>query len=44
MKVANLAGRLTIVTDNGAIDVEQASGAGFDADPQAICVRWDEFT
>ncbi|OBK43149.1 fumarylacetoacetate hydrolase family protein [Mycobacterium sp. 1081908.1] len=44
MKVANLAGRLTIVTDSGAIDVEQASGGGFDADPQAIYVRWDEFT
>jgi 2,4-diketo-3-deoxy-L-fuconate hydrolase len=44
MKIANLAGRLTIVTDSGAVDVEQASNARFDTEPQAIYERWDEFT
>src|SRR6266567_1414848 len=44
MKIANLAGRLTIVTDNRAVDVEHASNFKFDADPQAIYDRFDEFT
>jgi 2-keto-4-pentenoate hydratase/2-oxohepta-3-ene-1,7-dioic acid hydratase in catechol pathway len=44
MKIANLAGRLVVVTDGGALDVEQASRGKFDADPQAIFERWDEFT
>ena len=43
MKVANLGGRLTIVTDGGAVDVEHASNFKFDADPQAIYDRFDEF-
>ena len=36
MKLANLAGRLAIVTDDRAIDVATASRGVFDADPQAI--------
>jgi 2-keto-4-pentenoate hydratase/2-oxohepta-3-ene-1,7-dioic acid hydratase in catechol pathway len=43
MKVANLAGRLTIVTDDGAIDVAKASSGLFAPDPQAIYGRWGEF-
>ena len=43
MKIANLAGRLTIVLDDRAVDVEHASNFTFDADPQAIYERWDEF-
>jgi 2,4-diketo-3-deoxy-L-fuconate hydrolase len=44
MKVANLAGRLTIITGGGAVDVERESNGEFDADPQAIYERWDMFT
>ncbi|MBN9209299.1 MAG: fumarylacetoacetate hydrolase family protein [Microbacterium ginsengisoli] len=44
MKLANLAGRLAIVTDDRAIDVATASRGVFDADPQAIYARWSEFT
>jgi 2-keto-4-pentenoate hydratase/2-oxohepta-3-ene-1,7-dioic acid hydratase in catechol pathway len=43
MRIANLAGRLVIVTDGGAIDVEKASGGLFPPDPQAIYSRWTEF-
>lgn len=43
MKVANLAGRLVIITDDGAIDVAEASNGRFAADPQAIYDRWAEF-
>jgi 2-keto-4-pentenoate hydratase/2-oxohepta-3-ene-1,7-dioic acid hydratase in catechol pathway len=44
MKIANLAGRLNIVTDSRAVDVEHASDFKFDADPQAIYDRFEEFT
>lgn len=43
MRIANHAGRLTIVTPRGGIDVETASNAVFCAAPQAIYDRWDEF-
>lgn len=43
MRIANLNGRLVIVTDLGAVDVEQASSGRFAADPQAVYQRWDEF-
>ncbi|WP_181783424.1 fumarylacetoacetate hydrolase family protein [Pseudonocardia pini] len=44
MRIANLAGRLVLVTDAGAVDVETASAGRFSADPQAVYPRWAEFT
>ncbi|MEA5367303.1 fumarylacetoacetate hydrolase family protein [Amycolatopsis sp., V23-08] len=44
MRIATLSGRLVLVTEAGAIDVEQASERRFSADPQAIYDRWAEFT
>lgn len=46
MRIANLAGRLVLVTKDGtgALDVEQASHGTFPADPQAVYDRWAEFT
>ncbi|MFC9361753.1 fumarylacetoacetate hydrolase family protein [Rhodococcus sp. NPDC057014] len=44
MRLANVSGRLAIVTDGVAVDVEDASGRRFSADPQAVFDRWDEFT
>jgi 2,4-didehydro-3-deoxy-L-rhamnonate hydrolase len=43
MRIGNLDGRLTLFRDGGAVDVEQASGGAFPADPQAVYRRWDEF-
>ncbi|MFJ8844773.1 fumarylacetoacetate hydrolase family protein [Streptomyces cyaneofuscatus] len=43
MRIANLSGRLALIADDRAIDVEQASGGTFSADPQAVYERWDEF-
>jgi len=43
MRIANAAGRLVIIVDGGAIDVERASNGRFDAQPQAIYPRWAEF-
>ena len=40
MRIGNLSGRLTIFTDEGAVDVERASGGRFGADPQAVYERW----
>lgn len=42
MKLANLAGRLALVVDGGAIDVHDASAGRFDADPASAYDRWDE--
>jgi 2-keto-4-pentenoate hydratase/2-oxohepta-3-ene-1,7-dioic acid hydratase in catechol pathway len=46
MRIANLAGRLVLVTPDGtaAVDVERASQGRFSADPQAVYGRWAEFT
>lgn len=43
MRVANIAGRLGLLTETGAVDVEVASQGRFSADPQAIYASWDEF-
>jgi 2,4-diketo-3-deoxy-L-fuconate hydrolase len=43
LRTGNLAGRLTLFTDGGAIDVERASDGRFTADPQAVYARWPEF-
>lgn len=42
MRTANLAGRLVLVTEEGALDVERASDGRFSPDPQAAFARWDE--
>ena len=44
MRIANLGGRLVLLQDDRAVDVETASNGRFAADPQAIYDRWDEFT
>ena len=44
MRIANLAGRLVLLTADGAVDVERASRQRFAADPHAVYARWDEFT
>ncbi|MEC3977401.1 fumarylacetoacetate hydrolase family protein [Amycolatopsis sp. H20-H5] len=43
MRIANLAGRLVLVTEVGAVDVERASNQRFSADPDAVYARWEEF-
>ena len=43
MRVANLAGRLVMLRDDLAVDVAEASGGRFAADPQAIYAQWDAF-
>jgi len=43
MRIANLAGRLHLVTRAGAVDVERASHGRFGADPQAVYDDWAAF-
>ncbi|MFD7691584.1 fumarylacetoacetate hydrolase family protein, partial [Streptomyces sp. NPDC059781] len=43
MRIANLSGRLALIVDGRAVDVEKASGGRFAADPQAVYERWEEF-
>jgi len=43
MRIGNLDGRLTLFRDGGAVDVAEASGELFSADPQAVYRRCDEF-
>ena len=43
MKIANVSGRLTLVRDEGAIDVEAASGGVFGPDPHAVYQQWKAF-
>ena len=43
MRIANLNGRLTVVTKRGAVDVETHSDGRFAADPGSVYARWDEF-
>lgn len=42
MKLANLAGRLALITDQGAVDVHDASGGRFGPDPARAYDAWDE--
>lgn len=44
MRIANLAGRLALITGETAVDVEKASEGEFSSDPQAVYERWDAFT
>ena len=43
MRIANLSGRLIIVSGGRGIDVRQASGGQFESDPEAVYDRWAEF-
>ncbi|MEV0408827.1 fumarylacetoacetate hydrolase family protein [Actinoallomurus sp. NPDC050550] len=43
MRIANLSGRLVLIRDGRAVDVERASGGRFSAEPQAVYERWEEF-
>lgn len=43
MRLANVAGRLTIRLREGDVDVATASAGRFGADPQAVYDRWPEF-
>ncbi|MBP0457200.1 fumarylacetoacetate hydrolase family protein [Streptomyces montanisoli] len=43
MRIANLSGRLVLIRDGLAVDVERASDGGFTAEPQAVYERWEEF-
>jgi len=44
MRLANIAGRLAVVSETGAADVERASGGRFTSDPQAVYGDWERFT
>ncbi|MEV5838749.1 fumarylacetoacetate hydrolase family protein [Nocardia sp. NPDC052112] len=43
MRIADLDGRLVVVTADMAVDVQRASEGLFSSDPQAIYSRWHEF-
>ena len=43
MRIANLSGRLVLIEAGLAVDVEEASGGRFAADPRAVYPRWAEF-
>lgn len=43
MRIMNVAGRLFLEYEGGFVDVAEASGGKFDADPQAVYDRWAEF-
>jgi 2,4-diketo-3-deoxy-L-fuconate hydrolase len=42
MRVARVSGRLCVLVDGGAVDVESASGGRFPADPDDVMPQWDE--
>lgn len=43
MQLANIEGRIALVFGNEAVDVAEASKGQFEASPQRIFDRWDEF-
>jgi 2-keto-4-pentenoate hydratase/2-oxohepta-3-ene-1,7-dioic acid hydratase in catechol pathway len=43
MKVMNLAGRLSLAVDGGAVDVAEASGGRFGPDVQSVYGQWADF-
>jgi 2-keto-4-pentenoate hydratase/2-oxohepta-3-ene-1,7-dioic acid hydratase in catechol pathway len=43
MRVMNLAGRLSLAVDGGAVDVAEASGGRFGPDVQSVYAQWEEF-
>jgi 2-keto-4-pentenoate hydratase/2-oxohepta-3-ene-1,7-dioic acid hydratase in catechol pathway len=42
MRVARVSGRLSVLVEGGAVDVESASGGRFPADPDDVMPQWDE--
>jgi 2,4-didehydro-3-deoxy-L-rhamnonate hydrolase len=44
VRIANLAGRLVIISGRAALDVEKASAGQFSSDPQAVYEHWEAFT
>lgn len=44
MRIANVDGRLALLSETGALDVAEASGGRFSSDPQTVFERWDEFS
>ncbi|GAA3309856.1 hypothetical protein GCM10020295_75520 [Streptomyces cinereospinus] len=43
VRIANLSGRLALIVDGRAVDVERASDGSFSSDPQAVYERWEVF-
>jgi 2-keto-4-pentenoate hydratase/2-oxohepta-3-ene-1,7-dioic acid hydratase in catechol pathway len=43
VRIANLSGRLVLLSGDRALDVEQASDGRFSSDPQSVYERWSEF-
>ncbi|WP_405640963.1 fumarylacetoacetate hydrolase family protein [Streptomyces uncialis] len=43
MRIGNLSGRLVLVADGRAVDVEKASSGLFPSEPQAVYERWEDF-
>ncbi|MGP3945902.1 fumarylacetoacetate hydrolase family protein [Streptomyces sp. 6N106] len=43
MRIVNVAGRLALLRDGRAVDVQRAGAGRFAADPQAVYERWEEF-
>jgi len=43
MRIANVRGRLVILREDLAVDVETASNGRFGSDPDAVYAEWDEF-
>ncbi len=43
MRLGNLSGRLALLRDGAAVDVERASDGRFGPDPQAVYDEWDAF-
>jgi 2-keto-4-pentenoate hydratase/2-oxohepta-3-ene-1,7-dioic acid hydratase in catechol pathway len=41
MRVARVSGRLSVLVEGGAVDVESASGGRFPADPDDVMPQWD---
>lgn len=44
MRIANLSGRATLLSDTKAVDVEHASDGRFSADPQRVWAEWPTFS
>lgn len=43
MRIANLSGRAALITPEGAVDIERASGGRFGPDPMSVYTDWAEF-
>lgn len=43
MRIANVSGRASLVTDAGAVDIATASGGAFGPDPMGVYERWADF-